>query len=244
MKHIVFSTILIFTFCFVVFAQAKENQCPEIKFISPNQVIQPGESVIFEVKVGEDTEKYNLSYEWTFSKGKILRGQGTSRVEFFAAREDEGTNFEVSVKIIGLPKDCSDTYSDIYPVANLPIGEPVDRFGKLKTSDEYKARIDAFMISINQDPSYEGLILVALDKGDSRNYKIWGLKQIYKALIFRKYDLTRITFAISEANYEERISLWIVPPEAKYPTNAPDLDETIIKAEEFNQKINELFTKK
>lgn len=241
MKQIIFATILILTLCFV--AQAKENQCPEIKFISPNQVIQPGKSAIFEVKVGGGTEKYNLSYEWTFSKGKILKGQGTSQVEFLTTREYAGENIDVSVKVIGLPKDCSNTYSDIFPIASLPIYEPFDRFGKLKELNEYLARIDGLFISLNENLLSEGLIIISFEKKDGRSYKLSHLKKMIKFINFRKYDLTRITFAISEGDFEELTIFWIVPPGAEYPIDK-DLENTIIKGEELEQKINELFPKK
>lgn len=123
------------------------------------------------------------------------------------------------------------------------INSPFDRFGKL-AADDYKARTDNFMIGVNQDPYYEGLISAVLDKRESRNRKIAVLKIMYNHFIFRKYDLSRFTFAVSEMETEQRITLWIVPLGADYPTHAPALEETVIKAEEFNQKINELFPKK
>ncbi|HMS38928.1 MAG TPA: hypothetical protein PKE69_01790 [Pyrinomonadaceae bacterium] len=244
MKLFILNIILIFLFCLTVSAQTNQNSCPEIKFDLPNGIPVPEKTTIFEVKVGENAEKLNLSYEWTFSKGQIIRGQGTSRVEFIVMKEDEGSSFEVSVKIVGLPRNCSNTYSDVIPVASPLIGDPFDAFGKLNTLDEYKAIMDNFMLGINDNPLSEGLISTVLNKNAPENYKIASLKQMYKSLIFRKYDLTRITFAISEGDYEEQTSLWIVPPGAQYPTNAPELEETLIKAEEFSEKINKLFPKK
>lgn len=248
MKQIIFTTILTLAFCFAAFAHAAENKCPEISFDLPNQMIFPDEPVIFSVKVGENTEKYNLTYEWTFSRGKILKGDGTSQVEFLATEEDERTNVEVSVKIVGLPENCADTYSDIYGIASLPIGDPVATLGKPKPTrkgvENYLSQIDGFMISVKDYPNSEGLITLLFEKKDSRNYKTSLLKKIYKHLIFREFDLTQITFAISEGDFEEQTNLWVVPPEAKFPKYVLDENYKIIKAEEFNQKINELFPKK
>lgn len=123
------------------------------------------------------------------------------------------------------------------------INSPFDSFGKLAT-DDYKNRADNFMIGVNADPYYEGLISAVLDKRESRSRKIAVLKIMYNHFIFRKYDLSRFTFAVSEMETEQRITLWIVPPSAEYPTHAPELEETLIKAEEFEQKINKLFPKK
>ena len=243
MKQIISSAILILVFCLAAFAQANENQCPKIKFISPNQLISSDDSTIFEVKVGEGTEKLNLSYEWTFSKGKIIRGQGTSQVEFLAMRENENTNINVSVKVVGLPKDCSNIYSDIYSVATRPIGEPADSFGKLRTSKEYLARIDSLFIELDNNSSYEGLIVIRFGKSNSRNYKISYFKNILRAINFRKYDITRLTFAISEDNSEEHTTFWIGSSINEFIEDYLKDDFKIIKGKELEQKINELFPK-
>src|SRR5215210_4367097 len=110
MKQIIFTVILILAFCFAAFAQTNKIACPEISFVLPNHMPHPDVPITFSAKVGETTEKYNLSYEWTVSRGKILQGQGTSNIEFLAAEEDAGANFNVSVKVIGLPKICSNSY--------------------------------------------------------------------------------------------------------------------------------------
>jgi hypothetical protein len=107
---------------------------------------------------------------------------------------------------------------------------------------EYLARIDSFIIPIKEYPKSEGLITIRFEKNDSQHYKISLLKKIYNVFVFRKFDLTRITFAISEDNFPEETTLWVVPLDAKFPKYVKDY--TIIKAEELKQKINELFPKK
>lgn len=88
MKQIIFATILILALCFVAFAQAEKDKCPQIYFaVSPSGIPLPEKITTFEVKFGENQELQNLGYEWTFSRGKILRGQGTSKVEFLAGKK-------------------------------------------------------------------------------------------------------------------------------------------------------------
>ena len=244
MKRIIFIDILIFAFCLAALAQNNENQCPEIKLILSSRMPVPNVPITFMAKVGENIEKYNLSYEWTVSKGKILQGQGTSIVEFLATEEDAGTNFNVFVKVNGLPKDCSDSYSDVLGIDSLPIEEPYEILGKpvKKRLGLYKARIESFIFPIKDYPNSEGLITVRFEKNESRISKISRLRKIYNVFIFRKFDLTRITFAISEDNYPEETTLWLIPPSAMFPKYVKDY--TIIKAEEFEQKIKELFPKR
>ena len=178
MKQIIFTIILIFAFCFAAFAQTDKNPCTEIKFDLPNQVPFPEKPITFSVKVGGDTEKYKLSYEWTVSKGKILQGQGTSRIEFLAAEKDAATNVNVSVRVSGLPKDCPNTHSDIFGIGYIPEGDPIDRFGKI-VLDDYKARLEGLRREIGNDPTAEGLITVTFDKKYSRANKISNLKKTF-----------------------------------------------------------------
>jgi len=245
MTRVIFTAILIFAFCLAAFAQTSRNVCPKISFVLPNQMLFPDEPITFSARVGENMKKQNLSYEWAFSTGKILKGQGTSQVEFLATEEDEAANVNISVKVFGLPKDCSNTYSDIFGIASLPIGKPFEKLGKpnKKRLREYFVRIDGFMIPVEDYPKSEGLITITFEKNDNRNYKISLLKKIFNVFVFRKFDLTRITFAISENDYPEETVLWVVPPDAKFPKYV-DKNYAIIKAEEFEQRIKELFPKK
>ena len=243
MKQVIFLTIFILAFCFDVFAQTSKNICPQIKFVSPNELIVPDKSSNFIVEVSEIPEKDNLRYEWTFSRGEILKGQGTKQIEFSANEEDAGANFTVSVKVKGLPKDCSDTYSDTFSVALLPIIEPIDDFGKIAL-DEYRARLDNFIVTLANSPNYEGLISLEFAENSRNGYKISLLRSINKHLIFRKFDLTRITFAIAKKNIDEKSLFWIISPDEKSPKYVyVKEDYQIVKAEELERKLKELFPK-
>ena len=241
MKQIVFTAIIIVASCFMAFAQTN-NFCPAIKLDLPNTIFFPDEIVAFSVKIDENSEKNNLTYEWSFSRGKILEGQGTPQIKFSAAKEDEGASVNVSVKVIGLPKDCNNNLTDIFGVDSLPIGEPVDYFGKIALDDR-RYRLDSFIIQLANDPNAEGLIVLDLEEKDSRTYKTSLLKNICGHFTFRKFDLTRITFAISESKYEERTVLWIMSLENK-PPEYVDENYRIIKAEEIRKNFKALFPKK
>ena len=58
--------------------------------------------------------------------------------------------------------------------------------------------------------------------------------------ISSKYDLTKITFAISESDFDEETILWIVPVGAKFPKYA-DKEYKIIQAENLEQEFDYLF---
>lgn len=125
------------------------------------------------------------------------------------------------------------------------IGEPVEGFGKVSL-DNYRARLESFLVAVKADPTYEGLIELKFNKRDSRNYKITLLKNIIKFLEQKKIDKSRITIAIAESGFE-RTELWIVPQGIKFPISrtrdykrVSGENYEIIKAEKFEQKINNL----
>ncbi|MCA1622518.1 MAG: hypothetical protein LC768_07950 [Acidobacteria bacterium] len=175
MKQIIFTVILILAFCFAAFAQANKNSCPKIILTLPHKPLFPKEFAYFIVKINE-AEKFNVEYLWTVSTGKIIQGQGTSKIEFLAGKENQGANVNVSVKVNGLPKNCTDTASDVIGIIQLPIGEPYGNLGKHKSTKngllEYLATLDGFLISVRENGLSEGLIVLRFDKKDNRSYKI------------------------------------------------------------------------
>jgi hypothetical protein len=235
--------IIILSFCFAVFSQ--ENSCPRINLIVPDDLLYPEQSVTFIIKVENGKQSSKLQYFWIVSGGKIIKGQGQSELEFQPTEEDESLRLGIAVKVIGLPEPCADTVSQFVNVAGLPIGEPVDGFGKVPFSS-YKLRLDSFLIAVNDNPDSEGLIELKFDKRDSRNYKISLLNNIIKFLEFRKFDKKRITFAIGEIDFEQT-ELWVVTQGSKFPRSrtadykrVSEENYQIIKAEEFTQKIKDL----
>lgn len=248
-RKIIFTAIFVFAFCLVVSARdIKDAQCPKITVIGPDSTKQPGEPFSFTGKVVGDVEKSDISYFWTVSKGKILKGQNTSKIELTTTEDEENSTVNATLKIIGLPENCPNSATDIAVIASLPIGEPVESFGKIDLED-YKYRLDNFFIYLNQSLYSEGLIEIKFNRQDSQKYKISLLNEVNQFFEFRKYDKTRITFAISEGDYE-RTELWIVPQGAKFPKSRTETYERIseksykiVKAEDLEQKINEIFPK-
>jgi len=83
MKRIIFTVILILAFCLATSAQSSENSCPTILLTGPAEVTQPGESVLYNAKIGKEAVKYNIEYIWTVKNGKIIEGQGQIPSEFY-----------------------------------------------------------------------------------------------------------------------------------------------------------------
>lgn len=240
MKQIISAAILIVVFCLPIFAQANENLCPKISIVTPKESISRGESVDFLVNVGANIEKLNVSYEWTISAGRIVKGQGTSKIEFVVDDTDTA-NVYVAVEIIGLPKGCADSSTETVPVTPHVDIEPLDSYGNLSRNDE-TARLQNFFYNLSQEKSWEGVIILQFDKKTSASKRIKRMNRIIKSIEFLKCDVSRITFVILEEDYE-RTTFFALTENGKFFKDLIQAYKTI-KAEEFKQKIKELFPKK
>jgi hypothetical protein len=240
--------VLILLPCLAAHAQNGAGGCPRIELSVP-KLLPPGSPVFFNAKVGEFEGSAGLQYFWIIRGGAILKGEGTARLQFVASDNNNGLTLPVAVKVSGLPDGCPDTVSEFVQVASLPIGEPVDAFGELPL-DDFKGRLDTFRAEIRSQggADSEGLIQLVFDAGRRRSGKLFLLKEILAFLDFRKFDKTRVTFAISEGG-GRRTVLWIVPQGAKFPeynsSGAPisGAKSQIFKAEELKKKIDDVCLK-
>ena len=121
--------------------------------------------------------------------------------------------------------------------------EIFDDFGKLSLNDQ-KARLDVLFTTIANDKTLKSLIAFRLNKNESRLRKIKRFKAISKHFDYRKVDKSRFILAFIEAEEEQTI-IWVHPQEV----NPKDLlsseagNYKLFKAEELEQKIQELFPK-
>lgn len=248
MKYVLIVIVISFS-CLGAYAQNNTVECPKIELFIPKQPLTPEQPVVFSLKVGNTEDKLDLRYFWVIRGGTILKGYGTTQLEFSANDEDNGSNLTVAVKVTGLPNNCPDTVSAFVPVNSLPIGEPIDSFGKLSI-EKLRERLDSYLPAIQNDrANSEGLIHLVFDKNERRRDKLTHLMNVLAFLDFRKFDKTRITFAISEGNRQATV-LWIVPQGAKFPEYSSasgerisEANSQIFKAEELKQKINDICLK-
>ncbi len=119
--------------------------------------------------------------------------------------------------------------------------EPLDRYGKVSVNEE-KAHLDNLFITLSRDKINEGVIILEFDKNTSTDKKIERIKRIIKWSKFRKFETNRITFMFSQEDAERTIFLSL-PANDKLLENLAK-DYKSVKAEEFTQKIKELFPKK
>jgi hypothetical protein len=128
---------------------------------------------------------------------------------------------------------------------DMRIADPVpfDSFGKLSLNDQ-EGRFDNFFAFLSKAESSKGILVLELNKNESKSKKDKRLKEISRHFDLRKIDKSRIAFAVYQ-NDTEFTKLRLIP-KIKDATDLYDESEgyKIIRGEEFEQKIKELFAKK
>lgn len=191
--------------------------CPSLSVSGPAGTTAPGQSMTFTANVS-GTGSY--TYNWSVSSGTITSGQGTSSITVETTNEMAGQTVTATVDLGGVQSDCGCTTnaSETAGVQERPRPQKVDEFGTQK-DDEVKARVDNFYIQLNNDPTSRGVIINYGTPAQIKHRR----GQIMKAINFRKYDLSRITF-VDGGNTQggEYSKFWVVPTGADAPT--PDME--------------------
>jgi hypothetical protein len=134
----------------------------------------------------------------------------------------------------------------VFAQEKLPIVDPrpFDRFGESRLNDE-KGRFDNFFITLSKDKNAQAVVFFQLDKHESKAEKRQRLREISKFFNLGKIDKSRFTFLVYEEE-EEFTTFWIIPENTSWNDLLyfEDKDYKLIKGEEFEQKIDELFPKK
>ncbi len=213
MKQIFFTFILIFTFCVFSFAQNEIKDCPKIKIIAPESMMNLDDPIYFSVEPKAELEKSNSKYEWQIVNGKIIEGQQTSKIKIKS--DSAGIKVDVTVKITGLPDQCVNTASEF---ANIipPIIDflSFDEYGKLSRREE-QARLDSFLIRLFIAEDFQGVIHMRTDKNESNKSVKKRVQFMMKYFKFREFPKERVIFAVEKSN-ERRTTLWIFPKDFRF----------------------------
>jgi hypothetical protein len=185
--------------------------CPDVSITGPGSTTQPGQTMTFTANVsGASTG--TVTYNWSVSAGSIVSGQGTPTITVQTTADMAGQNITATVNIANDCTTCTKTATETGVIAQPPSAVKVDEFGAA-TADDIKARLDAFYIELNNNPSDQGVII---DYGTDKQIA-QREAQIRKAIAFRKYDASRVTFVRGQGT-EVRTVFWRVPSGAAQPT--------------------------
>ncbi len=177
----------------------------------PAGVTNPGDTMTFTANWSGEG-----SYTWTVSAGTIESGQGTSSIVVRTTEDMAGSNVTATVEVGGTDPACNcvTTASETAGVATRPEATITDEFGSAP-DDDVKARVDNFFIQLNSNPSAQGYIINYGTPAQIRARRA----QIMKAINFRKYDQSRVTF-IDGPNTGTGVNtkFYVVPAGAESPT--------------------------
>jgi len=223
-------------------AQTVANNCPQITVIGPSGVTRAGETLTFTANVESPDRNSKIEYSWTVSAGAIESGQGTSSINVRSTQEMGNTTITATLKVSGLPADCSGTAYEEAGIYAIRDPHPADSFGNLSKS-YVKAIMDNIYIQLRNAPDLRCIMVVRFNKNDSRSFKLRYLEKILDAIIALKQDPARVKFKITERESEVDTQIWLFYPDAN--TSGFGMDESnLIKGEELRQKMRTLFLTK
>lgn len=189
--------------------------CASVSVSGPSGTTAPGSSMTFTANVSGGGD-FTPTYNWSVSAGTIASGQGTSSITVDTTGLAPNSNVTATVNVGGQSEacNCPREASETGGIAGVPEGRQVDEFGKA-TDDDVKARIDNFYIQLNNDPTARGYIINYGTPAQIRARRA----QITRAINFRKYDASRVTFVDGPDNGSGvNTKLYVVPAGATEPT--------------------------
>lgn len=187
--------------------------CPTLS-VSGGGIVEPGQAMSFRANLTGGTGNSAVSYTWSVSNGRIVRGQGTSSIEVDTAGLDN-TNITATVNISKpcATKTCATTASETGSVAKKVVeAVMVDEFGALKP-DDLRARIDAFIVALQNNPGNQGYII---NYGSAR--EVAARENLIKNhLNFRKFPVSQVTMVRGGTTGPINSRLYRVPTGAENP---------------------------
>lgn len=184
-------------FCLSAFAQSELLPCSGVVVTGPNFTLQTGEVMTFTASIFSEVKYKDLKYIWAVDKGKIIKGQNTNTIQVSTEGLSD-TTITAAVEIELLNQQCESIDSETGVIAPKIEKEWVDYYYRLSLSDEL-ARIDSFLVGLNNNPNYEGYILITTGKNESFTDIKKHIRKLIKHIKFRKISPSRITFAIAKS---------------------------------------------
>ncbi|HEV7699791.1 MAG TPA: hypothetical protein VGO43_06155 [Pyrinomonadaceae bacterium] len=186
--------------------------CGTLSVSGPSGVVAPGSPMTFTANVSGGGD---VTYNWAVSAGTISSGQGTSSITVDTTGL-AGQNVTATVDLGGLDPNCGcpSNASETGSVQGLPTATQIDEFGKV-TNDDIKARVDGFYTQLNNNPAAQGYVINYGSPADIKARRA----AIMKAIAFRKYDPSRLTFVDGpDQGTGIMTRFWLVPSGAVPPT--------------------------
>ena len=189
--------------------------CPTIEIVCPTNIAidQP---LTFTSRASGGTPSIPAVYNWTVSAGSIIEGQGTNTIKV----DTTGLAGQTVRAYLTMPGygslNCSADCGVSVPGPRI-ISRKFDEFPDIQRNDE-KARLDNFVIELQNDPSATAYVVIYPGRGSKRGEVQHHAKRIVDYMVgSRGIDQSRIVTLVGSARNELFVELWITPRGATPP---------------------------
>ena len=189
--------------------------CPTIEIVCPNN-IGIDQPITFTSRATGGTPSIQPVYNWTVSAGTIIEGQGTDTIKV----NTTGLAGQTIRAFLTMPGygtlACAADCGVSIPVPRI-VSRKFDEFPDIQRNDE-KARLDNFVIELQNDPSATAYVLIYPGRGSKRGDVQHHASRIVDYMVnSRGIDETRIVTLVGSARNELFVELWITPRGATPP---------------------------
>lgn len=182
------------------------------------------ETKLVQFSVSKSDAKAEPAYQWTISAGEIVSGQGTSQitVDLKNANNRHVTAF---VEASGLPRPCQKVF---YSTVDVDVKiYPFDS-GTLYNYSELSARLDGFIMELNNNPAANGYIIIYAGRSGGFREMERAIRSVKNVFRFRKFDINRITIIRGGFRDADTFDSWILLPGVEPPKPTPTVDNKFI----------------
>ena len=199
------------------------NPCPVVKPVCPAIEISCPTTVAVDQPItfssrytGGVPANVTPVSNWSVSAGTIIEGQGTSTIKVDTTGLG-GQTIRATLSMGGYTLECSADCAVTIPLPKIN-SRKFDEFPDISRNDE-KARLDNFVIELQNDPSATGYVIVYPGRTSKRGDVQHHSSRIIEYLVHsRGLDERRIVTLVGTPRDQLHVELWITPQGATPPT--------------------------
>lgn len=217
------------------FDKSEAITCPEIRVAGSNFQLNKNEPLKFfvETQGGEMINKFD--YEWNVSIGRIIEGQGTSRIKVDIS-ETIGKRVTASVRIKGLASECNSHAS-----TKTEVGMFAYKYAEIQYNYSYLAALlDGMFIELINNPNLKGYVIFYGQRVGNSKEVLRSITATYNYMRFRNLDLSRLSIIHGGFREAGAVEIYLVPQGIEFPKPSPTVDEKFVV---FTDKIKKKKTR-
>jgi hypothetical protein len=206
--------------------------CPFVRVKGATYVPAPPGPLGFNATVSVNVNKVSPTFNWSVSKGRIVKGQGTDSIE---VELPPGASGEVTarVEVGGYSLECPAASSTDNAKTTVGVEHfKLDEFGNINSEDT-KARLDNLAVELQNDPTLQTYLVVYGGRTGPRGQAERRAQILSNYLTeSRGVDPARVRTVVGGFRDELSGELWLSPLGAAAPPSRPTVDEAYVTTKE------------